>query len=174
MVRRLGKAKGRAVFDLEAHGPGTREEISARLGYARPRDTERRILEPLVWDGVVELIGGAYRLTENWHDAIDQRRAHDKEPEAMSAQIGRDKKAQQNYREYLASVTPGTGLVKGLQPDETGLRFSSFAVYRPDEQSYREGPLTHDHVVGLRRVASSANRRGHGRHDNPGRRFTTS
>lgn len=62
----VGNARAGTLYALEAFGPQTRAELAKRLGYARPRDFERRHLEPLARLGLVEERGGIWALPRNY------------------------------------------------------------------------------------------------------------
>ncbi len=65
----VGYAGEDVLAHVEAHPGGTRDELAALLGVARPRDLERRRLRPLAELGLIEETGGRWTVADRYAEA---------------------------------------------------------------------------------------------------------
>jgi hypothetical protein len=65
----VGYAGEDVLAHVEAHPGGTRDELAALLGVARPRDLERRRLRPLAELGLLEETGGRWTVADRYAEA---------------------------------------------------------------------------------------------------------
>lgn len=82
-IVRLGKTRGAILDALDvAGGAATLEDLAAALHKKRPRDLRRRLLPMLEEAGIVEVVGDAVSLAEDWLERLEAERERGQEIEA--------------------------------------------------------------------------------------------
>jgi len=108
-VKRLGPHRGAVCDVVEAAGGETHlEELCEVLHRKRPRDVRRRILQPLIKAGVIELEGDVIRLTGDWLTRLDEKREADGEIAQAERQAEKHREQSKLYREHLERKRRGT------------------------------------------------------------------
>jgi hypothetical protein len=102
-IKRLGKTRGAVVDALEAAGGKLPEaDLLAVLQVKRPRDFRRRVLPPLLHNGVVECSAGEIALAPGYLEALERRRLRSGEIAAETRDRERYKRQSEERKQRLA------------------------------------------------------------------------
>lgn len=104
-VARLGKRREEIMrYVLEAGGDSTVGDLLERFGArtARARDFRKRMLGPIVVEGIIIVAGEDVSLTDGWRSALEDARERTEEIKDARLQAAKYERQKESYRMFLA------------------------------------------------------------------------